>query len=55
VAEGVESEEILHRLDALGCDMIQGFYLSRPVPAGEITKMLQGSWNLFDSAISNAS
>jgi EAL domain-containing protein (putative c-di-GMP-specific phosphodiesterase class I) len=55
VAEGVESEEILQRLDALGCDMIQGFYLSRPVPAGEITKMLQGSWNLFDSAISNAS
>ena len=55
VAEGVECEEILQQLDILGCDMIQGFYLSRPVPASDITTMLRGSWNLFDTAIQNAS
>jgi diguanylate cyclase len=55
VAEGVECEEILQQLDVLGCDMIQGFYLSRPVPASEITTMLRGSWNLFDTAIQTAS
>ena len=55
VAEGVEHEEILQRLDALGCDVIQGFYLSRPVPASDITAMLRDSWNLYDAAIQNAS
>ena len=37
VAEGVENEEVWNRLMALGCDMAQGYYLSRPVPAEEIT------------------
>ena len=55
VAEGVETEPVLQRLGLLGCDMIQGYYLSRPVPAAEITEMLRGSWNLFDTAVSNAS
>lgn len=40
VAEGVESEEILTRLSALGCDLAQGFFLSRPVPAAELTLWL---------------
>jgi diguanylate cyclase (GGDEF)-like protein len=40
VAEGVETEEILTRLVALGCDMAQGFCLSRPVPADDLTKWL---------------
>jgi len=40
VAEGVETEEILIRLVALGCDMAQGFCLSRPVPAEELTRWL---------------
>jgi EAL domain-containing protein (putative c-di-GMP-specific phosphodiesterase class I) len=40
VAEGVESEEILSRLAALGCDMAQGYCLSRPVPADELTPWL---------------
>jgi diguanylate cyclase (GGDEF)-like protein len=31
VAEGVEDEPTLERLRALGCDMAQGFHLSRPV------------------------
>jgi diguanylate cyclase len=31
VAEGVEDSLTLQELDALGCDAIQGFYISRPV------------------------
>jgi len=30
VAEGVEDQETLDRLRALGCDLVQGFYLGRP-------------------------
>ena len=32
VAEGVESEAILERLDQLGCDIAQGYLLSKPLP-----------------------
>lgn len=45
VAEGVETLEILERLKALGCDFAQGYYLSRPVPAEELTAWLsQSTW-----------
>jgi EAL domain-containing protein (putative c-di-GMP-specific phosphodiesterase class I) len=40
VAEGVESEEVLNRLASLGCDTAQGFWLSRPAPADELTEWL---------------
>lgn len=32
VAEGVENEEQMHTLRELGCDYIQGYFYSRPVP-----------------------
>lgn len=32
VAEGVESPEMAERLRAMGCDAIQGFHISRPLP-----------------------
>jgi EAL domain-containing protein (putative c-di-GMP-specific phosphodiesterase class I) len=32
VAEGVESLEVLGQLRLLECDLVQGFYLSRPLP-----------------------
>jgi diguanylate cyclase (GGDEF)-like protein len=38
VAEGVESVDILDRLCALGCDLAQGFCLSMPVPAHELSE-----------------
>lgn len=33
VAEGVENAVILERLRALGCDEVQGYHISRPMPA----------------------
>jgi diguanylate cyclase (GGDEF)-like protein len=36
VAEGVESAECNARLAELGCDLVQGFYFGRAVPAAEI-------------------
>ncbi|MBI3595553.1 MAG: PAS domain S-box protein [Nitrospirae bacterium] len=47
VAEGVESREIWDRLVAMGCDAAQGHYLSRPIPAEEMTRWLSESpWGL---------
>ena len=41
VAEGVETEAQLAFLRKQGCDEIQGFLFSRPVPAGEIPDLLR--------------
>jgi EAL domain-containing protein (putative c-di-GMP-specific phosphodiesterase class I) len=42
VAEGVELPKQQAFLANNGCDLIQGFLFSRPVPAAQITQMLQG-------------
>ena len=41
VAEGVEDKDALGELERIGCDAAQGFYLSRPVPAPELTAWLR--------------
>ncbi len=41
IAEGVETEEQLHRLQTQGLDAYQGFLFSRPVPAAEILRLLR--------------
>jgi diguanylate cyclase (GGDEF)-like protein len=47
IAEGVETEEAWGRLLALGCDEAQGYYVSRPLPAPELTQWLNHSpWAL---------
>jgi EAL domain-containing protein (putative c-di-GMP-specific phosphodiesterase class I) len=40
VAEGVETEEVWDQLALLGCDVAQGYYLARPLPADELTTWL---------------
>lgn len=41
VAEGVETESHLEILRDMGCDSIQGFLVSRPVPAPELLALLE--------------
>jgi PAS domain S-box-containing protein len=41
IAEGVETEEQLSRLQPQGLDAYQGFLFSRPVPAAEILRLLR--------------
>jgi EAL domain-containing protein (putative c-di-GMP-specific phosphodiesterase class I) len=41
VGEGAETARQVAELERLGCDMVQGFYFSPPVPAAEITRMLE--------------
>ncbi|MBI3609409.1 MAG: EAL domain-containing protein [Nitrospirae bacterium] len=51
VAEGVESQEILDRLIALGCDEAQGYYLCRPLPADDLGRWLKESpWGLKEAS-----
>ena len=41
VAEGVEEKHQADHLAALGCEYLQGYYFSRPVPHDEVVDMLQ--------------
>jgi len=41
LAEGVENEEQLEILRDYGCDYIQGYYYSKPMPAAEMTEYLR--------------
>lgn len=41
VAEGVERPEQVELLRGLGCDLVQGYLFSRPVPAGEVPALLR--------------
>jgi EAL domain-containing protein (putative c-di-GMP-specific phosphodiesterase class I) len=40
VAEGVETEAQYTYLKYLGCDLIQGYYFSKPLPADRLTEFL---------------
>ena len=42
VAEGVETEEVLGLLAAVGCDIAQGYLLARPMPAAQLDTWLRG-------------
>ncbi len=37
IAEGVETKEQFDLLENLGCDIIQGYYFSKPIPADDLT------------------
>jgi EAL domain-containing protein (putative c-di-GMP-specific phosphodiesterase class I) len=43
VAEGIESAATLQAVRQLGCDLGQGYFISRPVSADEVLKLLQVS------------
>ena len=41
LAEGIETKEQLEFLKEKGCQFMQGFYFSKPIPGDEFTKLLQ--------------
>jgi len=41
VAEGVETREQAEFLTRLGCDQLQGYFYSRPVPADDFARLLE--------------
>jgi EAL domain-containing protein (putative c-di-GMP-specific phosphodiesterase class I) len=41
IAEGVETTAQLNQLRKEGCDQMQGFLFSRPVPAAEMTHLVK--------------
>ncbi|HEV7427783.1 MAG TPA: EAL domain-containing protein [Thermoanaerobaculia bacterium] len=46
-AEGVEDGETLRRLEEMGCDLAQGYFISRAVPAPALMEWLtENSWGL---------
>jgi diguanylate cyclase (GGDEF)-like protein/PAS domain S-box-containing protein len=42
VAEGVETQEALEQLRAVGCDSFQGYFISRPLAAADVGPWVQG-------------
>ena len=43
IAEGVETEEQMRTLKLLGCDYVQGYYFSRPVPPEEFETFIRSA------------
>lgn len=55
VAEGVETADQFHILRELGCDLVQGYFFSRPIPADDFEELWQRSrasvvWNWADGS-----
>ena len=46
IAEGVETQEQARLLQEMACEMLQGYYFSRPVSFDEITALLPRRWVL---------
>lgn len=53
VAEGVETSEVWNRLADLGCDVIQGYYVCRPIPYEELERwFLESGWGISGNTAS---
>jgi EAL domain-containing protein (putative c-di-GMP-specific phosphodiesterase class I) len=56
VAEGVENKDLWDRLEALGCDIAQGYYMCKPMPADDLMRWLQESpWGLSSTSVNTPS
>jgi diguanylate cyclase len=44
VAEGIEDQETLATLGLMGCDVIQGYFISKPIPLSDLIEFLN-QWN----------
>jgi diguanylate cyclase (GGDEF)-like protein len=54
VAEGIESEEVLERVAALGCDEAQGYLIARPLPGPELIGMLASDFGVGAAQLADA-
>ena len=54
VAEGVEDETAMRTLEELDCDIAQGFFLSCPAPAAELSNLLTTSARRLEPASGGA-
>lgn len=45
IGEGVESAESMARLHALGCDAAQGYYMTKPLDAGDLSAWFESQRN----------
>lgn len=52
VAEGVETVEQLQALRSMGCDVVQGYYFSKPVPAEAYEAFIEQRMNLSEDIAS---
>lgn len=41
VAEGAEDQNQVERLKTVGCDLVQGYFFAKPMPAAEFERLLQ--------------
>ena len=46
IAEGVENAKQMSLLNELGCDIAQGYYFSKPLPADEMFRLLKRQYTL---------
>ncbi len=53
VAEGVEDQNTVERLTALGCDYVQGFHFTRPLPPAEFDAWLARTQRPFHFRMQN--
>lgn len=51
VAEGIETLDHAETVMAAGCNELQGFYFSKPVPAGEVDQVLAQCHAKFERAV----
>ena len=54
VAEGIETEDVLEHLAALGCDTAQGYFIARPLPAEELLAKLTAAFGIGASQLAEA-
>jgi len=52
-AEGVETEEQVYHLLDMGCDEMQGYYISKPVPFSNLPEILTHILNMMDKISNN--
>ncbi|MCW8889987.1 MAG: EAL domain-containing protein [Sedimenticola sp.] len=50
IAEGCETEQQLNYLKQIACDQVQGYLISRPMPAEEITPFLEADY-LYEKCV----